>query len=124
MNHRSSTSMPPDQSTAAGQFRPSRRAVLGAGLGGAAALCGRTWASAPSAHADAASVVGADHGHHRRGRDPRMRCGRPARDARGLGYLAADVYVDAVAGRTLAGRDSTGRSTGDVLAAAVDYFGG
>lgn len=40
------------------------------------------------------------------------------------GYLPSNVYIDAVRGRLLGRRDSSGRSIQDCVAAARDYFGG
>jgi hypothetical protein len=41
-----------------------------------------------------------------------------------LGFIPDNVYIDAVRGRLLGRRDSTGRSIQDAVAAARDYFGG
>ena len=126
VNPLSKTSVTPDiRTVGVGGFRPSRRAVLGAGLGGAAALVASPWAAAPAAHADPAKVwsvqtvaiIGAD---------AILGCGVAAlrSDVVSLGFLGANVFIDAVAGRTLGVRDSSGRTTEDVLAGAIEYFGG
>ena len=99
--------------------------MIGAGLGLSAAALLQDVAR-PSVAQAATAAVWSVRTVAIIGADEILACGRDnlIADAKSLGFAAADVYVDAVAGRTLAGRDRTGRSVADVLSAACGYFGG
>lgn len=109
-------------------FSPTRRSILGAALGGAATLAIGDFARPASASALAVApkpvwsvqtvaIIGAD---------AIANCGNDVlrSDAKALGFRTGNVFVDAVAGRTLGGRDKTGRSMADILAGAIENFGG